>query len=294
MGKRVSFALGAMLSATALGGCHDRQAGPQGEPADAAARAFDGVAGAAGAAGAAAGDDATDLSPLALLPGYGEIYRSTSAGARAKGAGDVVGVKGVNSTLAPTWQDQRGTAQEDVAMGVAVGFERSANVSGYDFRLFTVGHTRGALDGNVHGGGFQKADLFLARHEIDGTHRWTRQLGGLQDDFATDVAVQCNLVPDPMPSCAAVHVAGYSAGAFDGNATAGGVDAILVKYDLNGAKLWSRQLGSAQADHAWGVASDSAGNTFVVGNTGGILPGATRAGATDAFIAKYDAAGTRL
>ncbi len=282
---RVSFALGAMLSATALGGCNDRRATPE-DAIDAAGKIDNGEPG--GADGAAT----MDISPLALLPGYGEIYRSGDAAGAPKG--DVVGVKGVSSTVAPTWQDQRGTALEDVAMGVAVGYERTANVSGYDFRLFTVGHTRGALDGNPNGGGFQKADLFLTRHEIDGTHRWTRQLGGAQDDFATDVAVQCNTAPNPMPSCAAVHVAGYSAGAFDGNATAGGIDAVLVKYDLNGAKLWSRQLGSAQADYAWGVASDAAGNSFVVGNTGGILPGAVRAGSTDAFIAKYDPSGTRL
>ncbi len=133
----------------------------------------------------------------------------------------------------------------------------------YDFDTATIGDA---------------SALFLMRHEIDGTHHWTRQLGGLQDDFATDMAVQCNMVPNPMPSCAAVHIAGYSAGAFDGNSTAGGINAILVKYDLNGNKLWSRQLGSPQADYGRGVASDSAGNSFLVGNTRGALPGATRVG----------------
>lgn len=277
MVTRVRIAIGALVSATALAGCGgDRLPSGSGELPDGDGQVPSGV-------------PEGDISPLALLPGYGEIYK-----AHAEAGGGTVGVKGVNSAQAPTWQDQRGTAEEDVAMGVAVGFERTGNVSGYDYRVFSVGHTRAGIDGNPYGGGLKKADLFLMRHEIDGTHRWTRQLGGLQDDFATDVAVQCNMVPNPMPSCAAVHIAGYSAGAFDGNATAGGIDAILVKYDLNGNKLWSRQLGSSQADYGWGVASDSAGNSFLVGNTSGALPGATRIGATDAFIAKYDPAGNRL
>lgn len=284
---RVSFLLGAVASASAALGCGDRRqledAAPapteslSGAPADGAGQSLD-----------------EDISPLALLPGYAEIYKSAKDSAAHAAAVGAIGVKGISSAEAPTWQDQRGTALEDVAMGVAVGFERTGNVSGYESRVFTAGYTRGAMDGNAHGGGFQKADVFIARHETNGTHRWTKQLGGLADDFATDIAVQCNLVPDPQPSCAALHASGYSAGAFDGNVSAGGIDAILIKLDLNGNKLWSRQLGSTGADYALGVASDSAGNSYIAGYTNGVLPGQTRAGNNDAFLAKYDAAGNRL
>lgn len=299
MSVRKRFTLGKVLSAAAMlvsgaassvavVGCADRRAPEDGSRDAQAGHREEAAALPAGPAG--------DISPLALLPGYAEINGAARAAAArdAKSGGAPIGVKGVSSLEAPTWQDQRGTAQEDVNMGVTVGFERTGAVSGYDFRLFTAGYTRGALDGNPNGGGFQKADVFVTRYEINGTHRWTRQLGGLADDFGTDVAVQCNLAPDPQPSCAALHVSGYSAGAFDGNATAGGIDAILIKYDLNGTKLWSRQLGSNAADYGWGVGSDSQGNSFLVGNTSGVLPGNTRVGNTDAFIAKYDAAGNRL
>jgi hypothetical protein len=33
-------------------------------------------------------------------------------------------------------------------------------------------------------------------------------------------------------------------GSFDGNASAGIFDVVLVKYDATGTKSWSRQLGS--------------------------------------------------
>lgn len=277
-----NHALGAIVSATALLGCGDRKEPsgtemPQGNDS----------------ADSQSATPQEDISPLALLPGYAEINKA-ARGAGEKGSGGEIGVKGINSAVAPTWQDQRGTALEDVAMGVAVGFERAGTTSGYESRVFSAGYTRGAMDGNTNGGGFQKADLFITRHETNGTHRWTRQLGGLADDFGTDVAVQCDLVPDPQPSCAALHVSGYSAGAFDGNTTGGGIDAILVKFDLNGTKLWSRQLGGTGADYALGVASDSAGNSYIAGYTNGVLPGAARVGNNDAFLAKYDAAGTRL
>jgi hypothetical protein len=55
---------------------------------------------------------------------------------------------------------------------------------------------------------------------------------------------------------------------------------------------WIGQLGTASFDEARGVSADGLGNVFVSGYTAGSLPGNTSAGSTDAFVSKYDAAGT--
>jgi len=86
-----------------------------------------------------------------------------------------------------------------------------------------------------------------------------------------------------------VYITGYTGGVLDG--TAGSVDAFLAKYDSAGTIKWTKQLGSTGYDRAQCVAVDSNNNVYIAGQTGGALDG-TSAGSYDAFLAKYDSAGT--
>src|SRR5439155_701956 len=86
----------------------------------------------------------------------------------------------------------------------------------------------------------------------------------------------------------------YVAGTTDsglGGASAGDYDAFVAKYDPAGNALWIRQFGTSGDDGPCGVAVDAAGNVYVAGFTSGNLGGAS-AGDYDAFVAKYDAAGS--
>jgi hypothetical protein len=68
------------------------------------------------------------------------------------------------------------------------------------------------------------------------------------------------------------------------------------KYDAGGNAVLTRQFGTNVDDLINGVSSDSSG-TYVAGVTQGALPGQTKAGSftdTDAFVRKYDTAGTIL
>lgn len=56
---------------------------------------------------------------------------------------------------------------------------------------------------------------------------------------------------------------------------------------------WTVQFGSPSGDGAFGVSVDSSG-AYVAGFTGGVLPGQTSAGLTDAFVRKYDLNGIEL
>ncbi|MGH8248932.1 MAG: hypothetical protein ACREUU_21195 [Gammaproteobacteria bacterium] len=87
-----------------------------------------------------------------------------------------------------------------------------------------------------------------------------------------------------------VYAAGSVTGALtsaDGTAlsSAGGVDAYLRKFDLNGVEIWTRQFGGSGLDVARGVAVDAYG-VFVVGAVNGGV-----AGGFNAIVRKYDLSG---
>lgn len=97
-----------------------------------------------------------------------------------------------------------------------------------------------------------------------------------------------------------VLVTGYATAAvnFGGGllGALGGADAFVAKYAAaTGAHTWSRRLGGGGNDYGQGIAVDGAGNVFVSGTFESTSSfGAvslTTAGASDAFVAKYDATG---
>lgn len=138
---------------------------------------------------------------------------------------------------------------------------------------------------------------FVAKFNNAGAPQWARKAGGgpgATFDTATGVAAD---------TAGNVYVAGVFAGTdanFDGSLTLanrGGTDAFLVRYDGAGAAQWVRQIGGVLDDRANGVAADSAGNAYVVGEFAGTtqLPGvslSTSISDQNAFIARFDAAGT--
>lgn len=71
------------------------------------------------------------------------------------------------------------------------------------------------------------------------------------------------------------------------------INVFLDKYDVRGSLLWSHEFGSAKTDVSRGMAVDDTGNAYVVGRTDGNLSG-TNSGNGDAFIARFDPAGTHL
>ncbi|MFA6924583.1 MAG: SBBP repeat-containing protein [Bacteroidales bacterium] len=78
--------------------------------------------------------------------------------------------------------------------------------------------------------------------------------------------------------------------------SSGDYDAFLAKYDIKGNLVWVRHGGGIDDDRAYSVATDSKGNIYV----GGIISNqaafdkikVSSAGASDAFLAKYDQNGT--
>ena len=88
-------------------------------------------------------------------------------------------------------------------------------------------------------------------------------------------------------------MAGYTNGGLDGNSNAGGGDLFVVKYNSSGTKQWTQQLGNSRGQRALGVATDSSGNVYVAGHTGGELDGNSSAGNDDLFVVKYNSSGIK-
>ena len=167
------------------------------------------------------------------------------------------------------WRRQPGSAGYDEALGVAI--DRSNNV-------YVVGQTEGAFAGLNKG----DDDAFLLKYDTDGRLLWRRQPGTSREDVAWGVAVD---------GSSNVYMVGGTEGSLAGS-NKGGLDIFVLKFDSGGRTLWSRQSGTASNDEAAAVATDAAGNAYVVGITGSDLNGEDTT--ADAFLFKYNPLGQLL
>ena len=171
------------------------------------------------------------------------------------------------------WTKQWGTIAPDIGNSVAI--DSSDNV-------LVTGWTAGELDGNTFVG---NEDIFLTKFDNDGNKLWTKQWGTTQLDEGNSVAVD---------SSDNVFVTGYTYGNLDGNASAGGLDILLTKFDNDGNKLWTKQWGTNKGDGGNSVSVDSSDNVLVTGWTVGELDGNTNIGKDDIFVSKFNNDGNKL
>ncbi|MBX3432380.1 MAG: SBBP repeat-containing protein [Pirellulales bacterium] len=173
------------------------------------------------------------------------------------------------------WTRQIGSIYDDWSWTQA-GNSVSADGNGF---VYASGSTDGSIGGPNAGG----SDGFLARYDGSGTLLWTAQFGTAAGDAAHGASA------DGLGNIFAV---GWTQGAL-GGPNAGDTDSFLLKYDSAGALQWSRQVGTATDDRAFGVAADGLGNVYFAGWTFGALAGPL-VGVQNAFLFKYDSAGNQL
>jgi hypothetical protein len=119
-------------------------------------------------------------------------------------------------------------------------------------------------------------DIFLSKYSSSGTLLWRQFFGSAGVDQGDSLALD---------GLGHILVTGLTTGNL-GGPNAGNDDVFLASFDLSGQLLWTRQIGTAQIDDARGVSADGFGNIYVAGSTTGVL-GASSAGSTDAFLAKF-------
>ena len=150
-----------------------------------------------------------------------------------------------------------------------------------DGAVYVVGVATASVNGETFLGGPQ--DLLLIKYDTDGALQWTRLWGSDGADIGYGV------VADGM---GAVYAVGYSQGEPDGQTNAGNLDIMLVKYDVGGARQWTRLHGTSANDFGRDVGLDGVGGVFVTGNTAAAFSGFQNQGGQDLVAAAFDTDGT--
>ena len=162
--------------------------------------------------------------------------------------------------------------------------------------LYIIGHfTFGNLfynsgaDSLVNEGG---TDIFIVKTDLNLTIEWTTSEGGTGNDKgwgiyanSSDEIVAVGFFSDT------VHFGTHQL-VSNGNA-----DIFMVKYDNTGSVVWANGYGSSTGlDLAAKIIADNSGNLYITGRFANAInftgTAITGAGSSDAYIAKFDNAGT--
>lgn len=147
--------------------------------------------------------------------------------------------------------------------------------------LYAAGTTTGAIHGN---GSFGNTDGFLANYDLSLERRWTRQVGTSEaDTMIAGVAGPENIL-----------LAGMTFGSFDDEINAGNYDALLLAFDLNGDRLFSRQHGNDGPDAFHGIAVAPDGSIIATGSSFGPVFSQPAAGGYEIIAVRYDRSGRLL
>jgi hypothetical protein len=222
------------------------------------------------------GSSGTDVGKGIATDSSGNIYVTgyTSGGLDGNtnsGSNDLFVVK-YDSSGTKQWTQQLGTSYIDTATGITT--DSSGNV-------YVTGYTDGGLDGSAHAG---QTDIFVAKYNSSGVKQWTRQLGTSSYDSGHGITTD---------SSGNIYVTGTTSGGLDGYSNVGGSDLFVVKYDSDGIKQWTQQLGSVDQENGLGITRDPSDNIYVTGWTAGRLDVDAKVGEGDAIIVKYDTYGNK-
>ena len=151
-------------------------------------------------------------------------------------------------------------------------------------------------------------DAFIVKYNTDGAVQWTAKVGSTQADLGYAIATDTagNVYVTGQGGAATVTAFSSGGASFTPTLTNVGLgDAFIVKYNTSGIVQWNAKIASTQADFGRGIATDDAGDVYIIGqggtgvtfqafNSNQVAFGTPTAnsGSTDAFIVKYSTSGS--
>ena len=185
------------------------------------------------------------------------------------------------------WVRQAGGVSDDCGAAIAVDNAGGCRVTGHYTGLAQFGSTNLSAFAS-------SSDVFVASYDAGGALLWVRTGGGAGADNGAAIAVDA-------------AGGSYVTGSFTGTATFGDTalvnslgtaNVFIAKWDSSGAFVWANQAGGSFDDFGTGIGVDAAGNSYVTGyfagnaTIGGSSLSSSSGVDNDAFIAKYDRAGS--
>ena len=172
--------------------------------------------------------------------------------------------------------NQFGVTKDDISFSITN--DKTGNI-------YISGSTSNTLDNETHIGG---KDLFIVKYDSSLNRLWTKTLGTSNDEEAYSLALD---------SLGNLYVVGYTKGSLDGNSrlgTSNDKDIFIIKYDEDGNKEWSRQVGTSSEDIAYDVAVDSLDRIYITGKTCSDFNGNSHKGDCDYFLMKINSTGRQI
>ncbi|MGB1316748.1 MAG: hypothetical protein ACPG5W_01010, partial [Flavobacteriales bacterium] len=159
-----------------------------------------------------------------------------------------------------SWAKQFGGTGSDAAYANALDASGNIFVAGYYTGTMTIDGT--ALSSNSN-----SQDVFLAKLDPAGDLLWIRNFGGADHDFVYDLAVDQNgnaVITGQFKGTITVGTNVYNS-IIDPEENEPSYDLFVVKYDSNGAVLWSKHGQAIYEDRGTGLAINSNNEIALIG-----------------------------
>ncbi|MES2680193.1 MAG: gliding motility-associated C-terminal domain-containing protein [Bacteroidota bacterium] len=206
-----------------------------------------------------------------------------------------------NSIGVRQWGTYYGGAQFDDGYGCNVDASGNVYLTGSAGSINPGSIATPACHQFVYGGGGMYGDGFLAKFNPSGIRLWGTYYGGTGNDYLWNSEIDGSgfvYVTGMTWSATGISTPGSHQPAHGGV-----VDALLVKFDASGTRIWGTYYGGSGNEEYAYCDLDASGNILLAGSTtssGGTIIATpctyqdSRGGGTDVFLVKFDPSGLRI
>lgn len=151
--------------------------------------------------------------------------------------------------------------------------------------IYISGKTYGNFDENNVISGFY--DLFILKLDSDGNKIWTKLLGAKDKETeGNDICFDEN---------ANLYVLGNTNANLDGQVSTGYTNILIVKYDIDGNKIWTKIIGNSKVYvETYKITVDKNDYIYALGVTDGSLENQCKIGILDFYLIKLDSNGNKI
>lgn len=180
--------------------------------------------------------------------------------------------------------DSNGSKQWTRLLGIAGGGSaRATSVTSDNLgNIYVTGTSVSGFDGLTFAGG--GTGYFLVKYNSSGTKQWSK----LYPENTSPLGIAYD------NSLGKIFTIGTTTGSFSNGIS--GTDSLLIQFDNNGNKIWTKQTGAAGKNTIFkGVICDNNGNVYATGSTDGNIDDQVESGENtlDLLLIKFDGNGNR-